>query len=178
MVSWVFGIHRRFADLGAIELVTATNVPKCWVSPPVPPGLTLVGMRCSCSFVPHRFGVFPMSFSHQDQGVPVCLTLGSLISPLQMVSSLQLGFPMETGMICYIWIGFQEELWEFPWCSGSMCHPAHEGIGIRCSPRATVVNKPWVKEDLHGSVRELLRAVRVCSVIQLQKCANVLDKRF
>lgn len=76
MVSWVVGMHRRFADSGAMGLVTATNVPKCWVSPPVPPGLTLVGLRCSLSLIPHKTGAFPMSFFHQDQGAPACLAVG------------------------------------------------------------------------------------------------------
>lgn len=180
MVPWVFGIHRRCADLGAIKLVTATNVPRCWVvSPPVPPGLTLVGMRCSHSLVPQKIGAFPMSSSTRIKGLLSAWPRAiPLINPLQMVSSLQLSFPMGAVMICNTWIGFSRGTLGISMVMWWQCCPVHEGIGIRCSSRTTVVNKLWVKKDLHDTVRELLRAVRVCSVIQLQKCANVLDKRF
>lgn len=128
-------MHTRFADLRAIELVTPTNVPKCWVSRLVPPGLTLEGMGSFCSLIQD------WSFSHElfPPGSRASCLLGRGLFHSSthckwchlssLVSLWKQWWSATPGLV------FQENVWEFPWQWGSWCRPAYmRGLASDANP--------------------------------------------
>lgn len=123
-----FGTPRGFAGI-----VTATGVPMCHLHVPK--------LCTECQ---------------SPSALRCCLEWASPACCLWSISQLSadpvtapLVFPRRTAARTLV---FQGELWEFPWRHGSRWRGAHgrEG-GTRCSSRTTVVNKPWIKKDLHDS---------------------------
>lgn len=112
---------------------------------------------------------------------------GSRGSCLLGCSTLQ---PTAGGVLSPAWFpcGNSDDLqhlaWFFKRSFGNFCGEVVAGVALPTWGLASDAHPEplWSTNRelrrIYTTLRELLRAVRVCSVIQLHKCANVLDKRF
>lgn len=176
-VSWVFGTRRRFADLGAIDAGYSHKCPQAL-------GVT----SCSPRTDPCGDEELLIPCPTQDWGFSQeLLPPGSRGSCLLGCSTHQ---PTAGGVLSPAWFpcGNSDDLqhlaWFFKRNFGNFCGEVVAGVALPTWGLASDAHPEplWSTNRelrrIYTTLRELLRAVRVCSVIQLHKCANVLDKRF